>query len=354
MSLKKNGLLFEFINYNDPLSALINEKANELFQSVRKLDVLQTDIDTSGKAYFLSHHVGQRLFFSTQSSAHIIYHAVKMTGMDITRISFTDYGAGLGTLFLLAGKLGFKNVFYNDLFPSWTSNAKILCNGLDIKITGFITGDIDVLLNYGKTNNIHFDILASRNVIEHIYNLKSFYTKLYNSKLVTVCYATTTANYHNLAMRLKHYRFHYKIENIQFKKQREEEIRKQIPGISDKDCKQLVTLTRGRAFEDFTNTINAFMNKEPISPVPNLRTNTCNCVTGVWAENMISRNDYKSIIENAGYTMEFTAGFWDTHYKYRALNWFTGLLNKKIKWIGNKGYWISPFVNVVAHTNKHE
>ena len=204
------------------------------------------------------------------------------------------------------------------------------------------------LFTMQKKNNVHIDIVASRNVAEHIYNLRNFYTKLFQSGITSLCYATTTANFHNPAMRLKHILYHAKVEKLQFKKERAEYIKELVPQINAANMQNLVRLTRGRAFEDFSNAIDLYFKKEPIPTVEFLGTNTCDCKTGVWAENLITRSNYFTIIRQAGFKAEYTAGFWDTHYKNSIVNIITGLLNKLIKIMGKKGYWISPFVNVVA------
>ncbi|MEP7256650.1 MAG: methyltransferase domain-containing protein [Ferruginibacter sp.] len=338
----------KFIEPYDDLARLINDKANQLYEKLLLLDISDTAIDDFGKYYFNNHHTGSRLFFSIQSSADIIYRSVKKTGKDISAVSFIDYGAGLGTLFLLAGTAGFKQVYFNDYFPQWADYAKIICSKLDITLTGFISGDIDAVIDHGKKNDVYFDIVASRNVVEHIYDLRSFYSKLYQSNLTTVCYATTTANYHNIAMRLKHYWYHNKAEKTTYQKQREEYIKELMPAASSNDLLQLVKLTRGRAFKDFTNAIDMYFLKKPLPPVEFLGTNTCDCKTGVWAEHLITKKNYDDIIQNAGFTMEYTAGFWDTNYKYVFVNLITRLLNRIIIISGKKGYWFAPFVNIVA------
>ncbi len=338
----------KFIEPCDDMARLINDKANLLYQKLVVLDISDTEIDEFGKYYFNHHHGGNRLFFSVQSSADIIFRSVKKMDRSISEITFMDYGAGLGTLFLLAGTVGFKQVYFNDYFPQWAEYAKIICRKLDIPMTGYITGDIDALIDHGKKNNLSFDIVASRNVIEHIYDLGNFYSKLFQSNLTRVCYATTTANYHNIAMRLKHYWYHNKVEKATYKKQREEYIKESVPGIPSKDLGELVTLTRGRAFADFTNTIDGYLNIKPVPAVEYLGTNTCDCRTGVWAEHLITKKNYFDIIQHAGFTSEYTAGFWDTHYKYTIVNLITGFLNRIIIISGKKGYWFAPFVNVVA------
>lgn len=340
-----------FIEIKDDTARLINDRANHLYHKLAVLDISNTDIDDFGKYYFTNHHGGSRLFFSVQSSADIIYQSVKKANKPINQLTFIDYGAGLGTLFLLAGMVGFREVYFNDYFPQWAGYAKTICDKLDIHIDGYISGDIDAVIEYGKANNVHFDIIASRNVAEHIYKLRNFYTKLYQSGITSLCYATTTANYHNLAMRLKHYWHHYKVEKEQYKKQRADLIKELAPNTTDTDLQQLIKLTRGKAFSDFSDAVDLYVKKQPIPAVEFLYTNTCDCRTGVWAENLITRQNYADIIQTTGFTFEYTAGFWDTHYKYGMVNLITNLLNRIIKALGKKGYWLAPFVNITAAKN---
>lgn len=343
-----SGKHHKFIEPVDDTARLINEKANQLYQQLQALDINELAIDDFGKHYFSSHHAGHRLFFSIQSSADIIYKSVKLVNKNIGETSFIDYGAGLGTLFLLAGKIGFKKVYFNDYFPQWAGYAKIICDKLDTKVDDFISGDIDAVITYGKEKQVSFDIVASRNVVEHIYNLEDFYTKLYRSGITTVCYSTTTANYHNIAMRLKHYWYHNKVEKNFYKKQREDYLKELYPGINETDLNSLVKATRGKAFADFTNAVESYFSKKPMPPDEALGTNTCDCRTGVWAEHLVTRQNYFDIIGKAGFSVTYTAGFWDTHYKYAVLNLFSRFLNRIIKMSGSKGYWFAPFVNVVA------
>ena len=339
---------YTFLDHDDDTARLINDRANHLYRKLAELDISDTDIDEFGKYYFNTHHAGNRLFFSVQSSANIIYQSVKKIKKPIAGITFIDYGAGLGTLFLLAGLVGIKKVYFNDYFPQWAGYAKIICSKIDITIDGFISGDIDAVIEFAKANNMHFDIVASRNVVEHIYKLRDFYTKLYLSGITDVCYATTTANYHNPAMRLKHYWHHHQVEKKQYKNQRAVYIKELVPSINTADLDALIKLTRGKAFEDFTDAIDLYFKKQPVPAIEFLRSNTCDCKTGVWAENLLTRKNYVDIIEQAGFKAEYTAGFWDTHYKNKVVNLITGILNRIIKITGKKGYWFAPFVNITA------
>jgi len=338
-----------FLKGNDPLAVLINKKATELFSTLQNFDASSLNIEDSFKDYFVNHHLGKRLFFSIQNSAHIIYQSVKKTGKSIENICIVDYGAGLGTLYMLGGMLHFKRMVYNDYLPDWKNTAESICKALQINIDGYVTGDIDAVLNYAVANGFTFDIIASRNVIEHIYSLPFFYKEIYKHNPDGVIFCTTSANFHNPAMRLKHYLLHKKIEKEQYLPHRKKEIRNIWPGVSPAQLNELAIATRGKAKEDFIIAVDNYKNNKPIEPVPFLRSNTCISITGYWCEHLLSKNEYGSIITNAGYTMDYTAGYWDTHYKSGIMNLLAKFLNLLVGLFGKRGYLFSPFVNVIAY-----
>lgn len=338
-----------FLKGKDQLAVLINKKAVDLFFALQNFDATSLDIEDSFKDYFIDHHLGKRLFFSIQNSTHIIYQSVKKSGKLIEQITIMDYGAGLGTLYMLAGMLPFKRIVYNDYLPDWKNTAELICRAMQINIDGYVTGDIDEVLNYATNNAFTYDIIASRNVIEHIYSLPFFYEEVFRHNPNAVIFSTTSANYHNPAMYLKHYLLHKKIEREQYLPHRKTAIQNIWPGISAEQLNELGALTRGKAKEDFIDAIDNYKNARPIVPVQYLRTNTCISTTGYWCEHLLSKQEYKSIITTAGYKMDYTAGYWDANYKSGIMNLLAKFLNKVINLSGKKGYFFSPFVNVIAY-----
>ena len=340
---------FTFIHAEDDLASIINKKANELFSLLHNFDASALEIDDSFKNYFKDKHLGQRLIFSLQSSAQIIYQSVKRSGKSIHEINIVDYGAGLGTLYMLAGMLGFKRILYNDYLPDWRDTAKTVCESLNIPITAYITGDIDQVLDFATSNSFQLDIIASRNVIEHIYSLPRFYTLIYQHNKHAVIFSTTTANYHNPAMWFIHYRVHKKIEKLSYFPQRKKILTTKLERINEKSLIDLTKKTRGKAKEDLDKAISDYQQQKPINAVPFLHTNTCDAETGYWCEHLLKKNEHNQFITQAGFKMEYSAGFWDTHYKSPMMNIFARVLNKLISFTGKKGYIFSPFVNVIAY-----
>jgi 2-polyprenyl-3-methyl-5-hydroxy-6-metoxy-1,4-benzoquinol methylase len=340
---------FIFLQGDDSLAVAINNKAADLFRLLKNFDATSLEIESHFKEYFIEHHLGKRLYFSIQNSAHIIYHAVKKTGIKIEEISIVDYGAGLGTLYLLGGMMGFKRMVYNDYLPDWKDTAVTISKALQIKVDGFVTGDIDDVTRFALAENFVFNIIASRNVIEHIYSLDFFYEELYRHNPKAVIFSTTSANFHNPAMRLKHYLLHKKIEREQYRPLRIKELLKLWPDITDKQLQQLADITRGKAGKDFTDAVADYKNNKPVTPVQFLRSNTCICTYGYWCEHLLAKDEYENIISKAGYQMDFTAGYWDVHYPSALMNLLAKLLNKLINITGKQGILFSPFVNIIAY-----
>jgi 2-polyprenyl-3-methyl-5-hydroxy-6-metoxy-1,4-benzoquinol methylase len=339
-----------FLIADDELGVWINQKASELYQKLSHIDGNAFAAGDVYNDYFRNHHLGNRLFFSIQNSAHILYDAVKLSGKPLHEINAIDYGAGLGTLFMLGGMLGFKRFDYNDYFAEWKNIALAFCNTTGISIQDYITGDVEAVTAFAASKNITYDIVVSRNVIEHIYNLPQFYKAWYRHNRAAVIYSTTTANYHNPAMRWYHLYIHKKTEKQYYRQQRIEAIKKLQPAVPENTLKQLAELTRGRAMHDFEEAIALFSNNKPVAPVPYLRSNVCDCLTGVWCEHLLKKNEYQTIINQAGYKILYTAGYWDTHYRSVIKNMAAAILNRVIKIAGqDKAVVFSPFVNIVAY-----
>jgi len=347
--IEKAGDKTVFLQEADELSSFINDKANELFAALKNLNKGSLGEGDHWNDYFFNHHLGNRLFFSIQNSAHILYESVKICGKPLNAITAIDYGAGLGTLFMLGGKLGLKRFDYNDYLPEWQNTAKLVCDKIGARIQSYITGDINAVIDFAAKENLQYDIIVSRNVIEHIYSLDKFYTALYQHNSSAVIYSTTTANYHNPVMKWYHMYIHKKFEKA-YRQHRINEIKKIQPAFSEEQLIRVAEVTRGKAQTDFKIAIEKFSLGEAVEKDSHLRTNYCDPVTGVWNEHLLTKHEYKEIINKAGFKMFYTSGYWDTHYQSSVKNTAGKLFNRLIKIAGKQsGVAFSPFVNVVAY-----
>lgn len=335
-----------FLHHKDELGELINANATELYRQLKELDAGRLGLPYHCLYYYNASH-SKRLFFSIETSAHLLYNAIKITGKSPHDLIVMDYGAGVGSLYLLAKKINCKKVIYNDHLEDWKMSAKLIAEAVGINIDEYIVGDIDDCLDKLDELHIQCDIITSRNVIEHIYKLDVFYKAVHERQPKALIYSSTTANKNNPAAVIKHILWHRKWEKV-FKGKRIVVIERQAPGLSKFKKIALAKATRGLAAEDLKDAIEEYR-KTGETPDPKIyNSNTCDPANGVWAEHLLSKDEYRALINEKLYHINFAPGFWDTHYKKAYMNTIGRTLNKIIAKGGNKAMRVAPFIYVIA------
>jgi 2-polyprenyl-3-methyl-5-hydroxy-6-metoxy-1,4-benzoquinol methylase len=335
-----------FLSHNDRLSQSINKQALALYNQIKALRLEELGLVQYCLNYFKSSHY-TRLFFSIETSANLLYRSILLKKKEVDDIVLMDYGAGMGTLYMLAKMIGCKKVVYNDFNSDWKYSAEKLADALLIKLDEYITGDIDQTVQALREKNIACDIIISRNVIEHIYKLDTFYQTLYTNQPQALIYSSTTANYYNPGTHLQHVLWHKKWEKVYYQ-QRIEIIKKKSTGINGSELKLLATATRGLASGDLETAITNFNTTKILPDVQRHYTNTCNPANGVWVEHLLTFEQYRNQIGLKNYNVTFLVGFWDTHYSKSWKNIFSKFLNALIRLFGKAGFLIAPFIYVVA------
>ena len=333
-----------FIRPDDRLAALINEKGKDLYARLKSLDVQQLGMPAQCLEYFRKSHF-HRLFFSVETSAHLLYRALKKSGKAPESCVVMDYGAGVGSLYLLAKMIGCR-VIYNDLLEPWKISAELIANACSVSIDEYIVGDIDTTLDSLAAKDISCNIITSRNVIEHIYKLEDFYESIHKRQPAATVFSSTTANYYNPAAHLQHIRWHRKCER-RYLKERAAMIKQILPDISRDDERKLARATRGLAVNDLHNAIATF--SKGVLPVPTrFYTNTCDPSNGVWAEHLLTFEQYRHAINERHFKVTFQPGFWDTHYSSSLKSAMGRAFNRVIAKGGKKSFRLAPFIYVIA------
>jgi len=340
----------KFLPFEDDLGRHINSAAAELYNRLVNIDANKLGMPEHCLTYFTSSH-SKRLFFSTETSAHLLYRSIQLTGKSPADIVLMDYGAGVGTLFLLAKMIGCRKVVYSDHLEDWKISAGLIAGSIGLEIDHYIVGDIDECLDYLERLNIQCDIITSRNVVEHIYKLDRFFTSLYEKQPLAIIFSSTTANRNNPGATLKHKLWHKKWEKV-FRGKRLVAIERQSPGIAVFRKHKLARATRGLALDDLKNAIEDFRKTGKL-PNPHIfGSNTCDPSNGVWAENLLSLKTYRKLINENRYNISFAPGFWDTHYKHGYMNRAARLLNKIILRGGSVAMMLAPFIYIIARPKK--
>ncbi len=340
-----------FVEPKDELSTLINEQANVLYQRLLSLPVDTISMPDFAKNYYRDRHI-DRLYFSVQTAAIMLCDGIRMTGKDWKDVVVMEYGAGMGSLYLLTSMIGCKAVIYDDIEPRMMEGARSVAAFLDIKIDHFICGDHQYAIEYMKQHQVQCDIILSRNVIEHIYDLDDFYGSMAAAQPQAILYFSTTANYYNPLMYAFHYYVHRKFEKL-YLPQRGKIIKDIFPEISDADLSVLSKATRGLAMQDLEKAVIAFRDRKILPDPSRFYTNTCDPESGMWQENLLKKSDYKRIITSKGYTLIYRSAFWDTHYSGSFKNMAARGMNVITRLLGpDRGVYTSPFVYIIAVPEK--
>ncbi len=335
-----------FLPQKDQLSRLIQEKAEELLKKLQDLPVEQLGMPDYCLAYFKGSHF-KRLFFSIETSAHLLYNSISLSKKPVQEIVLMDYGAGVGTLYTLAKMIGCNKVIYNDHLSDWKLSAQLIAEAIGVNVDEYITGDIDTTLEELSVKNLQCDIITSRNVIEHIYKLEDFYGAIARKQPKALVYSSTTANYNNPGSRIKHTLWHKKWEK-EYLKERKSFIAGYAPQLETSIVASLATLTRGMAIQEIKKTVDLYYTSQKLPKPLAIGSNTCDPSNGVWAEHIIPFNEYRKLIDERNYKIHFLPGFWDTHYSKGWKNLMGKILNSVIKLNWNVGILVAPFIYVVA------
>jgi len=336
----------KFLHRYDKLGKLIEENAVILFNRLQQVNADDLGLPGYCLQYFKSSH-SKRLFFSIETSAHLLYNSITLKGKSPEELIIMDYGAGVGTLYLLAKMIGCKQLIYNDHMEDWRLSAELIAKAIHVSIDLYIIGDINDCLDHLNSSGIKCDIIVSRNVIEHIYKLDEFYSSIFEKQPLALIYSSTTANKINPVSAIKHVLWHKKWERVYCQK-RLAIIRDKAPNLTTDQITRLAKLTQGLAKRELTHSIEMFLITGQLPNPLIYHSNTCDPENGVWAENLLSLTEYRSIIDERKFNVSFVPGFWDTHYRISWKNKFTGLLNRVIRKSGKSAIWLAPFIYVVA------
>ena len=273
-------------------------------------------------------------------------------------ITLVDYGAGNGLLGIFAKYCGFNRVCLVDIDAAFLTASKVLAGQLNVAIDGYLCGDIADLQT---SINPAPDAVAGTDVIEHIYDLKTFFhgLKELNPQMVTAFSTAANPDNYFKSKRLKKLQLKDEFEGGEpedfilfgeiaheaFIRIREKIIRKNARGIDEKVIQTLSSATRGMKEADIILAIEQYRSSKELPSPPTHPTNTCNPVSGSWTERILSRKEYQAIYSDCGFQLVIYNGFYDT-YKKNIKAVINVLLNIAIKGIGKE---ISPYIILIGY-----
>jgi len=343
------------------LITVLNQKAYELHQELETIDLNLIDLSEYNKRYIGD--IKGNLVGYLQVYNYLIEIALTERTLEFHKYTFIDYGGGSGILSLLAKKIGFGTVVYNDIYGVSCIDAQKLSRKMDIPIDHFVKGDINDLISYCKPNKINADFIIGSDVIEHIYDIDAFLEKIpvLSDKDFTMVMGTgaTPFNprvrrklekehiYSEIKDRAPQYG-HKPIDSLQsFYKTRRKFIESQLPEVDDVEIDRLTKQTRGLILKDIEILLSEYKSSGILSYSPNHPTNTCDPLTGNWIEQL---HDVPKLISILKTNMN-RALVKSSYYMYspnRLVQLIKTTLNCIIHFTGRFGLRISPYYIIFA------
>jgi 2-polyprenyl-3-methyl-5-hydroxy-6-metoxy-1,4-benzoquinol methylase len=346
-------------------SNIIKCAAIRLHEKLINLDLNKINISDYNKRYLENYLIGHADILQRYSL--ILALALNDSEFPLEEFVLVDYGGGIGLLSLLACEIGVGHVIYNDIYDISCKDAKKLSESLGLRVEDYICGDIDYLLSYIKSKSIEVSAIVSYDVIEHIYNIGDFLKK---STQISNCpfrvvHASSANNKNPLCVKnikKEQQNYEYRSRNkVWGWKERDSlksylEIRKDIiltlaPGLPQEEIENLARLTRGLKKEDIEECVNSYINKGTINYKIDHPTNTCDPLTGNWAEHLMDAEWLSAILAKEGFNVEILPGYWG--YTDNILK---GLISKMLDALictfQRKALYIAPYFILYASHNE--
>jgi len=298
--------------------------------------------------------------------AHVLKTCLSATGKDPDELSLVDYGGGTGMLSLLAREAGARKVIYLDIYDVSCADAARLAKSLGLAADHYVEGDVEALFSFLKSSGEVPDVVASYDVIEHVYDILGFFRRLADLPRETALVMASGANAANPLIR-------YRLSRIQRRVEREGQEARW--GQKERDCrnayvlereamlsaelsrlgaepgpvtlKELARRTRGLAGEDLLQAASRFAKTGVLPEPPEHPTNTCDPHTGNWAEQLLDPGDLVEALSKAGRPAHVEPGIYSAGWsgpKAAA----KGMANLVVGALGKRALFAAPFFTVVS------
>jgi hypothetical protein len=351
---------------NGELLALANDAAMRLRGKLSNLDANSLNLSTYMLNYFKE--ILRLLPYRLSLDVYILTWVLSKNNKNLGNVCLLEYGGGAGTMSLLAKEMGIGTVIYNDIYDVSCKDATELGRTLGIPASHYVQGDLEQVIEFVHTELIGCEHVVSYDVIEHIYDIEAFFSRLPNiteGKLSLMM--SSGANNSNLRIRRNLMRHHRKVESCErdagLEKGRDcekpylaarreiimEYLNKQGVFLDPEDVDELSARTRGHMKGDIENIVSKFAaSREHPSP-PMHPTNTCDPYTGNWAEHLFDPFILVPVLERQQMNVRILPG-----YEYAISG--TGIkgvlkttANIAINHGGNFGMRLAPFYSIYAH-----
>lgn len=300
----------------------LNRAAGRLARKIQALDAAGLEISLYTRRYFKDYQL--RLAPALQMYAFILAWALGKTPGPLGEITFVDYGGGSGLFSLLAREMGLGRVIYHDIYDLSCHDAALIGGKLGLAADEYVCGDVEVLSRYLRGQAPAATVLASHDVLEHIYDLEHFFRTLGalpGAPFRVVMASGANSRNPRIARHLAQWQGRLEnqgLENPPEFKPRDShlpyvEIRRSIiaqaaPTLEPGEIDQLARATRGLKKEDISEAVARFC-RQGTMPIPAHPTNTCDPLTGNWGERLLDFDELRRLARAAGFAAQIVPGY---------------------------------------------
>jgi len=279
------------------LRQILKTASDNLARDIVNLDFEQLSIEDYTIIY-LSKYL-DNIKYELNLNADILFHAFEHTGLKMADLVLVDYGSGIGMLSLLAKYSGVGKVIQVDINKDVLSDSITLSNALKVFDIEQYTSISECVKAEGSDS---INAIVSRDVVEHVYDLKALFDQFAEINTCSVMVHNTSANRYNLWLKSYFRKIHNSFEeevvinsrdgNISpsYASIRSERLSQLFPDLDTRSLDMMTAKTRGLMIVDFEN-----LSQEEILKLNPPLSNTCNPITGNWAERLLSVSDYRSL-----------------------------------------------------------
>lgn len=278
-----------------------------------------------------------------------------------------DYGCGTGLLGFLAWFCTDAHVVFADNYPQACEDLPHIAAALGIHNRyEVLCGDSETIIGQMKTAP---DAVMSRDVVEHIYKLGSFFSRMSQAFPNAIQVHNTAANAYNV-LRKKEFRHIHDTAEFKgdpgnqkdsdskeaFYSLRKAMITEKYAYLKPSVIEHIARMTRGMAQKEIIHAVDAYLQSE-ITPIQDKYPhNTCDPRNGNWAERLLYFGEYR-IKAAPAYTCHFSGVLYNTAHANLLKQKTTALLNFVIRSSGKSGRYIWPSFTLlllpVHETKKH-
>ncbi len=333
----------------------INLAVESLYQKIQHLNIQELEISDYNKKYLTKYQNAYHFYMF--SYIQLLEKVLKNLKKPIAESSFVDYGGGCGMLSYLAKEIGFKEIIYNDIYAVSVEDVKVIASNLDLNLDYYIHGDTDAFISEIQKNKIQPDVICSFDVLEHIYDVYDWVSKIVKIDSKFQICSMTSANPLNPLVKRRLEKLHYISEytgfgqskgqkksdlHSSFLEERKKMIQEKYPKLNSGEISFLAKETRGLYQDLIYRVAGEYVETGKISYKMKHPTNTCDPYTGNWTENLIDLEKYTSFIKkDLGCNVKLT----NSKYGFSnnaLLHLPKGIINQVISILGEGHLKLSP------------